>query len=109
MSDPWTPGPWAVEIETFGGTVKMHGVYSVPVREAEPFSNPCGTIVETDAGEYPPCLADARLIAAAPEMAALLARVSEERCYSEWDGVRCLECPSCVSGAILARIRGETS
>ena len=64
MNTQHTPGPWAVEV--INGAV--HSIYTTkPNPEVLEYSR-AEIIVETDSGFYPPKLADAYLIAAAPEL-----------------------------------------
>ena len=87
MSDtPWTPGPWTV-VQT----------------------GPSDWAVDDAGGHYhsgPHAEADARLIAAAPEMAEMVAEYAS-LVHSDYCGVR--EHARCVEARVLlARIRGES-
>lgn len=54
-----TPGPWRIEMGTLSDEKDcVYGIYSADDQR----------IVETDSGVYPPSLADARLIASAPDL-----------------------------------------
>lgn len=64
MKTQHTPGPWKAVIDAG----KVVGIFSAIQNPEEDWHGPHGqTIVETDCGYYPPGLADALLIAAAPE------------------------------------------
>ena len=91
-NEPWTPGPW------FASRVMAaeEGTYTIRNPEARPVARiaPAGGTTQPDA--------DARLIAAGPEMAALL-----EKCLSTTGSAL----PPGVYARgrrLLARIRGET-
>jgi hypothetical protein len=87
-----TPGPWEVEWGTGTDTGRVHGIVT-DLRQGPPPESVSGDaesnyrnytdrdltvtshrirIVETDSGYYPPRAADARLIAAAPDLLAAL-------------------------------------
>ena len=86
MSEPWTPGPWRIEGPTEYRTWYIYGAAHY------------GTTVVCETGE-----ADARLIAAAPEMAALVDRLAVIRPTYESDAVVLRD----EARALLRRIRGD--
>jgi hypothetical protein len=108
-----TPGPWEVEWGTGGDAGRVHGIVT-DLRQGPPpeeLSNDAESnylnytdreltvvshrirIVETDSGYYPPRAADARLIAAAPD---LLAALKDAQWATRWQNDYCwAECPTC--------------
>ena len=102
MTDtPWTPGPWETEWDDFGdgeGLQKTIGAPSDPLIAIVGFGIGSVERVEDFPAEF---AANARLIAAAPEMAELL----DELAVETWDhDMRDL---TDKARAMLARIRGE--
>ena len=90
-----TPGPWFVE---YGKNHEQHRVYGICAVQKHPNSSHHTTIVETDGGYYPPDFADARLIAAAPDLLAAL-----ELVYSNAG-----ESPEWIRSKIIAAIEKAT-
>jgi hypothetical protein len=71
----YTPGPWSVDfVAKYPDKPKV--VYGIQSADGT-------VIVETDAGFYPPREADARLIAAAPEMLAELQNIITANIHQE--------------------------
>lgn len=73
---PWTPGPWESRASFRG----IETVIELP-KPAAPIN--CGThytrvIAKLDGGDSPEWIANARLIASAPEMAELLERIYDD-------------------------------
>jgi hypothetical protein len=85
MTTKWTPGPW----KAYGTAI-----------HAESGAVAGAAMMNKQAN------ANARLIAAAPEMAELLAMVARSACLDQRVGNKCI-CFSCESKPILARINGE--
>ena len=89
MAEPWTPGPWEAVKRKDGYD---HDLWDVKGPEGEFLAS--GSI-------YHQGPANARLIAAAPEMAKLLASIATASDYGTF-------CPwEDDARALLARIRGE--
>ena len=97
MAEPWTPGPWKAEGRTVYGDPDRPRVLSQCPTTL--WSRTDSRTLEPDPTDY----ANARLIAAAPEMAELLDRVSGTHVFG--DGID-PDLPKEIS-ALLARIRGE--
>lgn len=99
MSEPWTPGPWEVQKHE---TPKGDGISLLRLAAMAEGRYIAWMSIQQEKE------ADARLIAAAPEMAALLERAKKHRGIG-WDH------PDSYDGAeihreisaLLARIRGE--
>jgi hypothetical protein len=92
MSTPWTPGPWPIERQNDTGP-NDEGFWEWldvgPARVDLPYM-----------GDETQWQANARLIAAAPEMAAVLERMTAP--FAKWDDGAL---PQAL--ALLARIKGE--
>ena len=92
MSEPWTPGPWEIGDESHVDP-RYRVLRIVDTRSESITKHAAIALVTTHE-------ADARLIAAAPEMAALLERYGDpgEVAFIKWNRDRV---------ALLARIRGD--
>ena len=90
MKRPWTPGPWEVSDED---CVRAFPPSTDAAEIAAGYVNECVTIVDGASSD-----ADARLIAAAPEMAELL----QTFILDGWTGGNILR-----AEALLARIKGD--
>jgi hypothetical protein len=98
VSEQWTPGPWTAD----------KGYELVDCDGDQGTYEERWFVFADDAAELPPIPkteADARLIAAAPEMAELLAREHDGR---EVDGSHEKHRATCTACALLSRIRGES-
>lgn len=100
-----TPGPWRFVIRTDCPNGHVEGIWGPNKKE----------IVVTDSGYYPPTIADARLIVAAPDMLDLLEEVREflDNYIDVLDGDdgqprpnRAMSLDSEIA-RVLARVRGE--
>lgn len=81
-----TPGPWRFEIRTDYPNDHVNGIWGPGGEE----------IVVTDSGYYPPTIADARLIAAAPDLlAALKFALTADSGFA---------CPAATEAVLLAAI-----
>ena len=93
MPNPWTPGPW-----------KWKDYDATPQAQQALFTEDGSETVLFHQANWKVCAADARLIAAAPEMAELLAKAVRTQADPKY------HTPThwvAESAALLARIRGE--
>lgn len=98
QTTPWTPGPWRREPYTSRGEL-IEAVYA-PDRH-----DPNGVMMVGSAGSQPETEANARLIAAAPEMAELL-EIWTHGDVSKWtERAEAFD----RARALIARIRGGAS
>jgi hypothetical protein len=97
---PWTPGPWKVEDER-----RIRG----PRNDLQPNGYLVAAVSPADEPlRRPVDVANARLIAAAPEMAEIMQRlVSARSTQRETAAFAWFDCMN-DAGAVLARIRGES-
>jgi hypothetical protein len=73
-----TPGPWVIVAEGIDGEDGIGGIMLGPTG-VDQYGRPVGydDFIETDGGHYGPRIPNARLIAKAPELAALAADMAE--------------------------------
>lgn len=98
----YTPGPWRiVRASDYTGEPEDTTIYSIDAANGE-------TVYYTESGYFRPEEADARLIAAAPEMAELLRLVADYQ-DSAWAGDAEAQRSAFAleARALLARIEGE--
>lgn len=118
MSESWTPGPWTVESKRrFSKAQQAHlaslgrDAGSAAALQLEPDGDVTCRVITADGSKLFGAFseADARLVAAAPEMAQVLGEIAEmhqDDCPAYEQEGPC-ECLSGFARELLVRIRGE--
>ena len=103
MSDPWTPGPWSVDPDNREGMEWNNHIVAAPGIRVCFMANG-----GSDEAAQARCEANARLIAAAPDLVAMLREVTDAADAVARDNFMWPECELAVrrARALLAKIEG---